>query len=101
MAAPRHRTLIEQPEYAAQLDFLAGIYSVAAIELTLLGLLWGITTNAEEYNRVTWNIREAKSRSFGAIPPLVIFFQIKDDNEVLLLWIDEASRADEISQRLK
>ena len=66
MAVQRYRTLVERPEYAAQLDFLVGVYGASAMEPTLLGLLWGVITKAEEYDQVTWNIRVAKSRSFGA-----------------------------------
>ncbi len=94
--AARYRTLIEAPEFAAQLDFLTKLYPAWVIEPTLMGLLWGIATNPQEYDRATWNIRVAKSRSFGSVPKLVIFFQVQSENEVLLLWIDEERKIEEL-----
>lgn len=95
MAAP-FRTLIEAPEYTAQLDYIVRAHPLEIIEPILLALLWGVASNPEGYDRVTWNIRIAKSRSFELIGPrLVVLFQIKTEDEVLLLWIDELSKMEE------
>jgi len=91
------RTLIETPEYTGQLTYLAVKYSPELIEGTLMGLQWGIATNPEGYERVTGNISEAKGRSFNTgIPSLRIFFQIKDADNVLLLWVEEISSIEEM-----
>ena len=93
---PRYRELVETPEYSAQLDSLVERYSVEILEAALMGVLWGIATNPEEYSRGTWNIRQAKTRSFDALhPSLVILFEIADQNKVLLRWIEEISALDE------
>lgn len=91
---PRHRTLVETPEYTAQRDAIVTKYSDDVIDPPLNGLLWGIATNPDQYDRATANIYRALSRSLGlTIPILRIFFAIEnkaEDNEyVLLLWIEE------------
>jgi hypothetical protein len=94
--APRYRTLVETPEYEAQLESLAQTYSDETLEASLLGLLWGIATNPEKFDKVTWSIYVAKSRSFDAGPCFRVFFQIIDENKVLLLWIEEIGGTEEI-----
>lgn len=90
----RHRTLVETPEYSAQRDAIAAKYSEEVIGPPLNGLLWGIATNPDQYDRATVNMYRALSRSLGlTIPVLRIFFGIEnqgaDDEHVLLLWIEE------------
>ena len=95
--SPRYRTLAEAPEYQAQAESLAQVFSDETLEAALLGILWGIATNPEQYDRVTWNIRVAKSRSFDAEHPCFrMFFEIVDDDKVLLLWIEEIGGTEEI-----
>src|ERR1700733_3061213 len=95
--APRYRTLVETPEYEAQLESLAQTYSDETLEVFLLGLLWGIAANPEKYDKVTWSIYTAKSRSFDDGPSFRVFFEIVDENKVLLLWIEEIGGTDEIT----
>ncbi|MBV9759141.1 MAG: hypothetical protein JO340_01140 [Acidobacteriaceae bacterium] len=90
----RYRTLVETDEYTAQRDAILAKYSEDVIGGPLNGLLWGIATNPDQYDRATANIYQAVSRVFGlTIPVLRIFFGIENrgtDNEhVLLLWIEE------------
>ena len=81
--APRYRTLVETKEYQAQLDELAVRFGEEILDRALAGILWGIANNAEGYDRVTWNIRVAKSRAFDALsqPSFRIFFGIERLNE--------------------
>jgi hypothetical protein len=84
--APRYRTFVETPEYTAQLDFLAAAHSIDVLESALMGILWGMATNPQKYEQVTWNIHRAKTRARDPLHPCFqIFFQIKDENEVVLL----------------
>jgi hypothetical protein len=93
----RFRTLIETAEYTAQLDSIVERHSVDAVESVLMGLFWGIATNPERYDKVTWNIYQAKSRSFNPILPMLkVLFGIKNENEVLLLWVEEVTDIDVI-----
>ena len=96
--APRYRTLVETPEYVAQLESLAQAYSDETLEVFLLGLLWGIAANPEKYDKVTGNIYLAKSRSFDAGPCFRLFFEIVDENKVGLLWIEEIGGTEEIME---
>jgi hypothetical protein len=59
---PAYRTLVEADEYTAQLSHLEARYSREVLEAALMGLLWGMATNSEQYDKVTWNIYAAKSR---------------------------------------
>jgi hypothetical protein len=66
-----------------------------------MGLLWGIATNPRAYDKTTWAIYQAKSRSLGLVSPTFrILFQIQneyeDNEQVLLLWIEEMSATEEI-----
>jgi hypothetical protein len=97
---PRYRTFVETPEYQAQLDFLAAKYSVELLEGSLMAALWGMATNPQAYEQVTWNIRMAKTRSRNAVHPCFqIFFEIKNENEVLLLWIEEVDSIDMLTEK--
>src|SRR5437764_15326199 len=97
---PRYRTLIETPEYSAQLASITERYSTDLIEATLMGIFWGLATNPEKYDKVTWNIYVAKTESFNpAIPRLKIFFGIQNENAVLLLWVEEMSNAEDLLER--
>ena len=94
---PRYRELIETAEYTAQLKALASRYSFEALEAALMGVLWGIATNPERYDKVTGNIWQARSRSFSAGQPCFkIFFGIPNQNSVLLMWIEEISSLEEM-----
>lgn len=90
----RYRTLVDTPEYSTQRDAIVAKYSEEVIGPPLNGLLWGIATNPDQYDRATTKIYRALSRSLGlTIPVLRIFFGIENkgtDNEyVLLMWIEE------------
>lgn len=102
---PRYRTLKELPEFTTQFDFIVQRYSDAIIGPVLAGVLWGIATNPQGYDRTIGNLRIAKSRSLGlTIPTFRIFFQIvnerQDDEHVLLCWIEETNTIDEITEYL-
>lgn len=101
----RYRTLVELPEFSAQLDDIVQKYSEDVIGPVLAGLFWGIATNPRAYGRTTGRIYIAKSRSLGlAIPTFRIFFQIQnpdtEDEHVLLCWIEETNTSDEITEYL-
>jgi hypothetical protein len=101
----RYRTLQEQPEFTAQFDFIIHKYSDNVIGPILAGVMWGIATNPKAYSRTIGTIREAKTRSFGLTTPTFrVFFQImnedRDDEYVLLCWIEETSTTDEITEYL-
>jgi hypothetical protein len=94
---PDGRTLVETEEYTAQLDALADQYSVDVFEAALLGLLWGIATNPQKYEKVTGSVYQAKSRSFDALrPSLRVLFSIEDDHRVILMWVEEIDSIDEL-----
>ena len=92
---PAYRTLVETEEYTAQLDHLAALHSAEVLEAALMGLLWGIAINPEQYEKTTFNIYAAKSRLLN-VPRFIIFFQIKDKNRILLLWIEMLDSITEI-----
>lgn len=95
----RYRTLVETPEYNAQLESFATKYSDELLEAALMGVLWGIATNPERYDRVTGRIWRAQSRSFDPRHPCFkIFFGIPNESDVLLMWIEEISGTEEIEQ---
>jgi hypothetical protein len=96
--APRYRTLLETPEYRDQLESLAQIYSDEMLDKWLLGLLWGIATNPQKYEKVTWSIYQAKSRSFDDGPSFRIIFEMVDEDKVGLLWIEEVGSAEELTE---
>jgi hypothetical protein len=97
-----YRTLFETDEYTAQADALCAKHSLNVIEPILSGLLWGIATNPQAYDRTTWATRWAQSkRSLGlTVPVFTIIFQIQNEgleNEaVLLLWVEEVGSMGEI-----
>jgi|ERR1700692_2131495 hypothetical protein len=98
----RYRELEELPEFTAQFDSIVQQHSEEVIGPVLAGLIWGIATNPQAYDRTTWNMRVAKSSSLGlTIPTFRIFFQIlnegKNDEQVLLCWIEETSSIDEVA----
>jgi hypothetical protein len=94
---PRYRTLIETPEYAAQLESFAQKYSDEVLEGAIMGLLWGIATTPERYDKVSGNIWMARSRSFSEeYPSFKIIFGIPNQNDVLLMWIEEIGGIEEI-----
>jgi len=98
----RLRTLAEMPEYTANFDSIVERYSEEVIGPVLTGLLNGIAANPQAYDRTVWGARIAKSDRYGlTIPTFRIFFQItnegKDDEAVLLLWIEETNIIDEIT----
>jgi len=95
---PRYRTLTEHEVYTAQLHDFMRKYSPDVVDAALLGIYWGIAKNPDAYPRTTWNLRQAKSRSFGTIPAFRVFFQIQDADVVLLLWIEEVGVIEETNQ---
>ena len=97
---PRHRTFIETPEYSGQFETIAQTYSDEVIETLLLGVFWGMATNAEQYDKVTWNIHRARSTSPNpADPRFELLFEIKDDSTIGLLWIEEIDGVHQIDER--
>ena len=99
---PRYRELEQLPEFAAQFDAIIERYSEQVIGPVIDGLMWGIASSPQEYDRTTWNMRIAKSPSLGlTIPTLRIFFQIlneaQENERVLLCWIEETSTIDDIA----
>lgn len=85
-----YRELLETEEYSAQLESLAQIYSDEVLEAALQGVLWGIATDPERYDKVTPNIRMARSRTFNDDDPCFkIFFGIPDADHAVLMWIEE------------
>ena len=106
MADPlRYRTLEELPEFTAQFDLIVHQYSDAVVGPVLAGIMWGIATNPQAFDKTIGNLRIAKSRNLGlTIPTFRILFQIvneRQDNEhVLLCWIEETNTTDEITEYL-
>jgi hypothetical protein len=97
--AAEYRELLETAEYSAQLESFAQAYSDEVLEAALQGVLWGIATNPDRYERVTANpdIWMARARSFNDDDPCFkIFFGIPNSHQVLLLWIEEIRSIDEI-----
>ena len=98
----RYRTLVESELYMDQRDFLATRYSHEILSSALTGVLWGIASSPEGYERVTVNIREARSRSFSAAQPeFKISFEILDSERVLLLWIEEITGLEGLEKLVK
>ena len=100
---PRYRTLRETQEFTAQYDEIVAKHSLAVLGPVLDGIRWGIASNPKGYDRVTWNIREARNDTLGlTIPMLRIFFSIEkedqEDENVLLLWIEEIGTTSELGQ---
>jgi hypothetical protein len=99
---PRYRTLVETDEYKAQLYSFVERYSEEIIDAALAGVLWGVASHPERYDRVTGHMYIAKSRSVKPLHPRFrIYFAIPNENEVLLLWIEELSTVEEIGIELK
>ena len=101
---PGHH-MVELPEFTAQFESIISKYSEEVIGPVLRGLLWGIATNPQAYSRTTGRIYIAKSRSLGlTIPTFLVLFQIenegKEDEQVLLCWIEETNTIDEITEYL-
>src|ERR1035441_1026252 len=103
MAEERRRlTLQEMEEFSLQIDEIVARHSPDIILPVLSGLLDGIATNPRALDKTTWNTRIVKSDSLGlTVPTFTVFFQIqnegKDDEFVLLLWIQENNPVDEIT----
>ncbi len=96
----RYRTLVETPEYEAQLESLAQVYSDEVLESAIQGVLRGKMCEdpPERHDKVTGNIwRSYMSRSFDPEhPSFKIFFGIPNESEVLLVWIEEIGGTEEI-----
>lgn len=94
----RYRTFVEAPEYSDQFESIAQIYSDEVLETLLLGVFWGMATNAEQYDKVTWNIRRARSTSPDPEDPRFdILFEINDENTIGLLWFEEIGSIDDLT----
>jgi hypothetical protein len=93
----QYRELLETEEYSAQLESFAQSYSDEVLEAALQGVLWGIATDPERYERVTPNIRMARSRAFNDDDPCFkIFFGIPDADHAVLMWIEEIKDTEEM-----
>jgi hypothetical protein len=96
--APRYRTFVETPEYSGQFESIAQTYSDEVLETLLNGVFWGMATNPEEYERVTANIRRARTTSPDPDDPRFdILFEINDENTIGILWIEEISALEDLS----
>ncbi len=96
--AARYRTFVEAPEYSEQFESIAQTYSDEVIEQLLLGAFWGMATNAEQYERVTGNIRRARTASPDqGDPRFDVLFEIRDENTIGLLWIQEIGGLEQLS----
>jgi hypothetical protein len=94
----RYRTFVEAPEYSEQFESIAQTYSDEVLETLLLGVFWGMATNAEQYDQVTWGIRRARSASPDPKDPCFdVLFEIKDDSTIGLLWIQEIGGIEELN----
>jgi hypothetical protein len=90
-------TLIWQPEAAAQFDALVERYSADVVDTALTAVYWGLATTPQAYDRVTGHIYAAKTRPLRLIiPPLRLLFQIPNDQEVVILWIEDVGETDTI-----
>jgi hypothetical protein len=96
--AARYRTFVETPEYSAQFEAIAQTYSDEVLETLLLGVFWGMATNAEQYDKVTWKILRARGTSSDPKDPRFdVLFEIKDENTIGLLWIQEIGGIEELT----
>jgi hypothetical protein len=98
---PPPREVMETPEYTANYDEIVERHSLAVIGPVLTGLIEGIAKNPRAMHRTTGRIWMTKSKSLGlTIPTFTIFFSIEGESteseQILLLWIEENSAADEI-----
>lgn len=99
---PRHRTFVETPEYTAQFDEIEAKHDVDLLTPLLAATMNGIATTPTAFECVLWDIRMAKTRSFRPEHPAFrVFFQIqnegKNDEHILLCWIEEISAIDELT----
>ncbi len=93
----RYRTFVETPEYSDQFESIAQTYSDEVLETLLLGVFWGLASNPEHYDKITWSIRRARSVSFHPEDPRFdILFEIRDEDTIGLLWIQEIGGIEEI-----
>jgi hypothetical protein len=96
--APRYRTFVETLEYSGQFESISQTYSDEVVETLLVGVFWGMAINAERYERVVADIRRARTTSPDpADPRFDILFEIKDENTIGLLWIEEISAIEDLS----
>jgi hypothetical protein len=87
----KHRTLIEDEVFTAQLADIAGnVGNIRYLDDALLALTWALSTNPEEYEVIpgTKGLRVAKTRWYEResiiVPVLKVWFSIVDDDHVLL-----------------
>jgi hypothetical protein len=102
---PRYRTFVETPEYTPQFDGIQAKYGMDLLTRLLAATMNGIATKPTVYDCVLWDIRMAKTRSFRPEHPAFrIFFQIqnidKEDEHILLCWIEEINAIDELTSYL-
>ena len=73
-------------------------YSSDMMDKALAGVFWGMGTDPRQFEKVTWNIYQAKSRPMGLSVPMfkIEFGMGESDNEVVLMWIEEVARIEEI-----
>jgi hypothetical protein len=86
------RDLVEHTGFLEQLSSLG---DVKFLDNALRGVTWAISVGAEDFDLVPgWStLRIAKTDQFdlAGVPALCIYFRIKDENEVLLYWIEPTS----------
>lgn len=81
------RTLSEFDGFFEQLKTLGDI---RYLDRVLSGVMWAISESAEDFDLVPgWQtLRIAKFDVVQDMPPMRLYFRIKDENEVILYWIE-------------
>ena len=78
-----YRTLIESATYTSQVEAFAG--SDYRWDEIAHGLTWSISRGAEEFPIVD----KDRGICMAMIPHAFVLFTIKDENSVVLLWVEE------------
>jgi len=83
----RVRTLTEFDGFFEQLQTLGDI---RFLDRVLSGVTWAISECAEDFDLVPgWQtLRIVKFDVVQDMPPMRLYFRIKDENEVILYWIE-------------
>ena len=94
------RTIREEPSFAQSVERLGG---AERIDIALTSLMAALAFRPEGFYLVgEHGLRIAKTEATpdgegGTIPPLRLYFQISDTGTVVLWWIEEIPRDDEIA----
>ena len=76
------RELVETPEFTSEFDEVVQRHSRQVIVPVLTGLLDGIASNPQQFDRTLGHTRLARSDSLGiTIPTFTIVFQILDEGK--------------------